>query len=74
MFLYVACYCFINPYIFADEEKCSWSDSVAQAFKNEPTTESKYQLTSKQKNILLWSTIAIGAGLFLSQYELTFEY
>lgn len=62
-------------YIFADEGKCSWTDSFAEVFKNDDTaSESKYKLSPKQKNILLWSAVALGAGLFLSQYELSIEY
>lgn len=61
-------------YIFADDDNCSWTDSVTQAFKNDASSESNFRLTQKQKNTVLWSAVAIGAGLFLSQYELSFEY
>ena len=64
-----------TSYIFADEKNCSWTDTFAEAFKSNDTgSESKYKLSSKQKNILVWSALAVGAGLFLSQYELKIEY
>ncbi len=62
-------------YIFNEEKDCSWTDSVSEVFKTTGIgSESKYKMTSKQKDILLWSAVAIGAGLLLSQYELTIEY
>lgn len=62
-------------YTFNEESDCSWIDSVTEVFKPvNVASDSKYKLTSKQKNIFLWSAVAIGAGLFLSQYELSVEY
>jgi hypothetical protein len=68
-------------YVFVEESNCSWTDSISEIFSNsKPTANSeqvvgsKYKFTSHEKNILVWSALAIGAGLFLSQFEFQIEY
>lgn len=63
-----------HSYKFSEEKDCSWTDSFSEAFKSGQTNESKYRLSAKEKNIILWSTVAIAAGLFLNQYEFIIEY
>ena len=74
-----------QSYSFVEEKNCSWTDSISGIFSDsKPTTlanhggtansESSYKLTKRDKNVLLWSALAIGAGLFLSHYELQIEY
>lgn len=64
-----------SSYVFTDEHDCSWSDSISGIFSDsKPSTQSQYKLSARTKNIMLWSAVAIAAGLLLSQYDMQIEY